>query len=172
MGNIFRVFAKLVGIAWTAYSLAVILGTGFILLAPGPRSESLAGEVAYRFMVCIALLIQLGLAVSLMLGTDNWASFLGVPSDSQDFTVSSEDAITVGTKLIGVYYLVQAVPDFVSECLAILQPAAEPVGGVVDVLPLVRPGATVLLGCLCAFGTASLVRLVTENRNVGAEENA
>ena len=82
MGSLFRVFAKLVGIFWTAYSLAAILSTGFMLLAPGPRPQHLAGEVGFRLMVCIALLIQLGLAISLMLTTDKWATLLGVPRDN------------------------------------------------------------------------------------------
>lgn len=156
MGSLFRVLAKLVGIFWTAYSLAAILSTGFILLAPGPRPEHLASEVGFRLIVCIALLIQLGLAISLMLSTDKWATFLGVPCDHAQLMVSGVDVLTLGIKLIGIFFLVQALPDLISETLAILHPATEPVSGVSDVLPMVRPGATLLLGCLCAFGTASL----------------
>ncbi len=167
MGALFRVLAKLVGIFWTAYSLAAILSTGFILMAPGPRPESLSSELAFRFLVFLGLLTQLILAVSLMMGTDKWAALLGVPSDSHPVKISGEDALTLGTKLIGVYFLVQSAPDLISEALAILHPAAVPVSGVSDVLPLVRPGATLLLGCLCAFGTASITRLVAASPDRG-----
>ena len=170
MGSLFRVFAKLVGIFWTAYSLAAILSTGFMLLAPGPRPQHLAGEVGFRLMVCIALLIQLGLAISLMLATDKWGTLLGVPRDNERLMFSGEDILTLGIKLIGVFFLVQALPDLISECLAILHPAAELVSRVSDILPLVRPGATLLLGCLCAFGTDSLTGLLAASQNGEQEE--
>jgi len=172
MGSLFRVFAKLVGIFWTAYSLAAILSTGFILLAPGPRPEHIASEVGFRLIVFIALLIQLGLAISLMLSTDKWATFLGVPCDNAQLIFSGEDALTLGIKLIGIFILVQALPDLISESLAILHPAAEPVSGVSDILPLVRPGATLLLGCLCAFGTASLTRWLAASQESEREESS
>lgn len=163
MGALFRVLAKLVGIFWTAYSLAMILSTGFILMAPGPRPESLANELVFRFLVFLGLLVQLTLAVSLMIGTDRWASFLRVPSDSHTVTFGGEDVLKLGTQLVGIYFLVQSAPNFIAEGLAILHPAAAPVNSVSDVLPLVRPGATFLLGCLCAFGTTSITRLVAAN---------
>ncbi len=78
---------------------------------------------------------------------------------------SGEDVLTLGMKLIGVFFLVQSLPELISECLMILHPLAEPVRGLPDVLPLVRPLVTLLLGCLCAFGTATLTRLLTANQN-------
>jgi len=170
MGSLFRVLAKLVGIFWTAYALAAILSTGLALLAPGRGSEYLSNEVAFRLVTCVALLIQLGLAISLLLATDNWANLLGVPRDNERLIFSGEDVLTLGIKLIGVYFLVQSLPDVAFECLAIVHPAAEPVSRVSDVLPLIRPAATVLLGCLCAFGTASLTRLLARSRNDEPEE--
>ena len=82
---------------------------------------------------------------------------------------SGEDVLPLGIKLIGVFFMVQALPDLISECLAILHPAAEPMSGVSDVLPLVRPGATLLLGCLCAFGTASLTGLLAASQHAEQE---
>lgn len=95
-------------------------------MAPGPRNN-LTSEVGFRLVVRIALLTQLGVTISLMLSTDKWATLLGSQCDSEQLMLSGGDVLLWATSFIGVIFLVKALPDLISECLAILHPEAKPV---------------------------------------------
>jgi len=156
----FAVIAKLLGIFWTAYAVANLLSLGLVLLDPARPTDRLPADVAYRLVSCIALLVQLALAVSLMLGTNNWATLLGIPPDLLEPSPIGLDALDVGTRLIGVYYFVHAVPEIVLQSLILLSPATAPDGTGPDILPLIQPGVTLLLAYLCAAHTSSVLRFV------------
>lgn len=161
MRYLFVVFAKLIGIMWSAFALAQALGIGLLLLGQITNATYFGYELAYRLFSFFALLLQLCLAVSLMLGTELWAVLVGVPRDPGDIQIRDPDLLAIGIKLIGIYSLLQAVPALATESLVLLHPDALPVTGVVDIVSLIQPGLTVLLGGICVFNTRSVVRLVT-----------
>lgn len=158
---LFVVFAKLIGIFWSAFALAQMLAVGLMLLGERTDPDYLGYEIAYRLLSFFALFLQLCLALSLMFGTELWAVLIGVPHDPGDVHVHDPDLLAIGTKLIGVYSLVQAIPAMATESLALLHPDAVPVTGVVDIVPLIQPGMTILFGGICVFNTRSVMRLVT-----------
>jgi len=163
MRRLFLVFAKLVGIFWTAHSLSNVLSVGLWLVYQSPDPTAFGYEFAYRVLNFLTLFLQLCLAVSLVLGTKLWATLVGIPRDRWDLDIKGVDALAIGIKLLGIYFMIQAVPTLAMTLFVTLELKEFPASSIAEAAPTIQSGMTFVLGVLCALNTQAIVGWVTKS---------
>ena len=115
MKNLFIVGSKLLGILFVYWALIIIPQIGFVTTVLSEQPSGSPGSVPPEVMlltVFMAFITSILLAALLLFKTERLSQFLKVPSDETSILkLSFESIIRLGLVLIGVYILIDAMPE-------------------------------------------------------------
>lgn len=118
MRRLFVVLGKLLGILAVYWALIIIPQVAFAISILGAESE--VPPIVTLVSMLVAFFASLCLGILLLFKTETIATFLRIPPDTENATASPDALLQTGLILIGVYMLVNALPQFLSFLTEIL----------------------------------------------------